>query len=184
MIHLKKQGAAFLLARLNPELSRTVCCVSIRYMCRPLSPSFSLSYEVKASSATPAKLHVNINCPAVLTKGFANKCFAFEGALFLSSKCSSSDFFQVRPNWFFNSSLFTSAVSWVAQFRRFLNTPRSSFFRQLSSCFAVTRAIHQGRAVFLSSTLFRGVHLLPASQCPGVDSRSTLCQCLLPTLVH
>ena len=108
--------ASFLLARLNPELSRAVCCVSIRYMCRPLSPSFSLSYEVKASSATPAKLHVNINCPAVLTKGIANKCFADEGALFLSSKCSSSNFSQVRPHWFFNSSLFTSALRWVAQF--------------------------------------------------------------------
>ena len=158
MIHLKKQVASFLLARLNPELSRAVSCVSIRYMCRPLSPSFSLSYEVKASSTTPAKLHVNINCPAVLTEGFANKCFADECALFLSSKCSSSNFSQVRPNWFFNSSLFTSGLRWVAQFRRFLDTPRSSFFRQLSRCrcFAITRAIHHGRAVILVKPLSSG----------------------------
>ena len=150
MIHLKKQVAFFLLARLNHELSRAICCVSIRYACRILSPSFSLSYEVNASSATPAKLHVNINGPAVLTKRFANKCFADEGALILSSKYSSSNLSQVRPNWFFNSSLITSGRCWVAQLRRFLGTPQSSFFRQLSSSFAVSRAIYQTDGAFIA----------------------------------
>ena len=97
MIHLKKQVASFLLARLNPELSRALCCASIWYTCRPLSPSLSLSCEVNASIATPAKLHVNINHPAVLTKGFAIICNADEGALIAFSKYSSTRFWSYPP---------------------------------------------------------------------------------------
>ena len=128
------------------------------------SPSFSLSYEVNASSATPAKLHVNTNCPAVLTKRFASKCFANEGALILSSNYSSSKFSQVRPNWFFNSSLFTSGLCLIAHFQRFLVTPQSSFFRQLSSSFAVSRAIYQTDGAFIAFAFWG----LNSSSVPGL----------------
>ena len=159
MIHLKKQVASFLLARLNPEWSRAICCTSIWYTRRPLSPSLSLSCEVNASNATHAKLHVNINCPAVLTKGIAINGNADEGALIASSKYSSSRFSQVRPSWFPNSSLISLAFCWVAQCRRLRDTPRSSFFRQHSSSSVASRAIHQGRALFLVPFLPRGSHV-------------------------
>ena len=137
MIHLKKKVASFLLASLNPELSRAKCCVSFRYTLRPLSPMFSLSPEASSFNATPARLHVNNNCPAVLTKRFAIKKLCRRGRphfilevlqqFLLSSR--SNSFSLVRPNWLLTSSLFTSALCWVAQFRRFLDTPRSSLFR-------------------------------------------------------
>ena len=57
--------------RLNPELSPPTCCVSIQYTCKVLSPIFSISPEVNSSNSTTAKLLVNNNCPAVLTKVFA-----------------------------------------------------------------------------------------------------------------
>ena len=159
MIRLKKQVASFLLARLNPEFSRAICCSSIWYTRRPLSPSLSLSCEVNASNATPAKLHVNFNSPAVLTKGFAINGNADEGALIASSKYSNSRSSQDHPSWFPNSSLLTSAFCWVAKRHRLRNIPRSSFFRQLSSSFVVSRVIHQGRAVFLVAFLTRGSHV-------------------------
>ena len=159
MIHRKKQVIYFLLARLNPELSRAICCTSIWHTCRPLSPSLSLSCKVNTSNATPAKLLVNINCPAVLTKGFAINGNTDEGALIASSKYSSSRFCQDHPSWFPNSSLLTSAFYWVAQCRSLRDTPRSSVFRQLASSFVVSRAIHQGRAVFIDAFLSRGSHV-------------------------
>ena len=60
-------------------------------------------------------------------------------------------FSHVRPSWLLNSKLFTSALCCVTQFRRFLDTLRSSFQRQFSSSFIVSRAIHQERVVFLVS---------------------------------
>ena len=143
MIHLKKQLASFLLARLNPELSRAICCTSIWYTRRTLSPRRSLSCEVNAANALHAKLHVNINCPAVLTKGFAINGNADECALIASSKYSSSMLSQVHLSWFPNSSLLTSAFCGVAQCNRLRDIPRSNFFRQPSNPLVVSTAIHQ-----------------------------------------
>ena len=169
----KKQVASFLLARLNPELSRAICCISVWYTWRLFPPSLSLSCKVNASNAPPAKLHVNINCPAVRTKGFAINGNADDGVLIASSKYSSCRFSQDRPNWFPNSSLLNSAFCWVAQCRCLPDTPRSSSFRHLSSSFVVSRAIHQGRAVFLAAFLSRGsnVTCFPMSWC-CVESHS------------
>ena len=115
MIHLKKQVAFFLLARLNPELSRALCWTSIWYTRRPLSPRLSLSCGVNASNATPAKLHVNINCPAVLTKRSAINGNADEGALIASSKYSSSRFSQDRPRWFPSQSRAVFLVAFLSR---------------------------------------------------------------------
>ena len=156
IIHLKKQLACFLLARLNPELSRAMCCTNNRYTRIPASPSLSLSYEVDASNATPARRYENRNYPAVLTKGIAINDGADEGALIASSKYSSTKFSRVRPSWVCNSSLLTSALCWMAQLRRFRDTSRSIPFRQFSSSFVVSRAVHQGRALFLVAPYSRG----------------------------
>ena len=145
--------ASFLLARLNHELSRATCYISNRYTCKPFSPNFSLSPEVSSSNV---KLHVNTNCPAVLTKGFAIKGCADEGALISFSKYSNNSFSQFRANWLLNSNLLTSGLCCVAQFRRFLDTPRSNFFRQLFNSFVVSGAIHQERALFLYNPFSRG----------------------------
>ena len=55
MIHLKKQVASFLLARLGPESSRATCCIINWYICRQLSPNFNLSHDFRSSNATPVK---------------------------------------------------------------------------------------------------------------------------------
>ena len=138
-----------------------------QHLVRAYPPNLSLSYEVNASNETPARLHENSNCPAVLTKGFAINDDADEGALIASSKYSYSKFSQVRSSWLCNSSLLTSALCWVAQFRLFRDTPPSSPFRQLSSSFMVSRTIHQRRAVILVALLSRGslVTCLPVSWC-------------------
>ena len=60
------------------------------------------------------------------------------------------------PRWHVNSKLFTSAFCCVTQFRLVLNTLQSSFFRQISSSFIVSRAIHQERVVFFVSPFPRG----------------------------
>ena len=112
-----------------------------------LSPCFSLSYEVNASNATLATVHENINCPAVLTKGF--------------------------PKIF----------SPMRMPRHFLDTPRSSFSGN-SPCLSQYPGLSTRGEHYCSSILFQVGHFLPASQCPGVTSRSILCQCLLPTFVH
>ena len=149
-------GSIFSPCKTFPELSQATCCVIIRYTCKPLSPNFSLSPEVSSSNATPVKLHVNNKCPAVLIEGFANKSCADKGALISCSKYPSNSFSQVRPIWFLNSRLFTSALCCVAQFRLFLDTARSNFFRQPSNSFVVSTAIHQERAVFLVNPFSRG----------------------------
>ena len=74
----------------------------------------------------------------------------------LVSEYSSSNFSQIRPSWLINSKLFTSAFYCSAQFRLFLHTPQSSFFRQISRFFNQCRAIHQERAVFLANPFSRG----------------------------
>ena len=129
--------------------------------------SFNLSCEVNTSSYIPTKLHANISCPAVLTKGFAINGNADEGVLIASSKYFRSRFCQVRFSWFPNSNLLISAFYWVAQLRRLRDTPRSSFFRQSSSFFMVSRATHQGRAVFLVAFLSRGLlaNCFPVAWC-------------------
>ena len=166
-IHLKKQVAFLLLARLNPEFSRAMCCTNIWYTRIPASPSLSLSYEINVSNANLARLLENSNCPAVLTKGFAFNDEADESALIASSNYSSSKFSQDSPSWLCNSSLLTSALCWVAQFRLLRDTPQSSPFRLFPSSFVVSRAIHQGRAMFLVAPHLRGllVTCLPVSWC-------------------
>ena len=161
MIHLKKQVASFLLARLNPELSRATCCISLRYSCRHFSSSIILSYEVSASSATRGKLQVNINCPAVLTKGFANKGCADEGALISSSKYSNSNFSQVHPSWRLNSNLFTSALCWVVKIRRLLDTPRSSFFQAALQFFRSIQGCPRGASGVSQRFFSRGSFAMP-----------------------
>ena len=106
---------------------------------------------------------------ALRTKGFAINGNADDGALIASSKYSSSRFSQDCPNWFPNSSLLTSAFCWVVQCRRLRNTPRSSSFRRFYSSFVVSRAIHQGRAVFLVALFSRGLSVtcFPLAWCCG-----------------
>ena len=82
------------------------------------------------SSSIPPKLHANISCPAILTKGFAINGNADEGVLIASSKYFSSNFCQVRLSCFPNSNLSISDFGWVTQWRRLRDTPRSSFFMQ------------------------------------------------------
>ena len=142
---------------------------------RLLLPSFNLSCEVNNSSSIPTRLHANINCPAVLTKGLAINGNADEGVLIASLKYSRSRFCQVRFSWFPNSNLLNSAFCWVAQLRHLRDTPQSSFFRQSSSSFMVSRAIHQGRAVFIVAFLSRGslATRFPVAWC-SVESQSLL----------
>ena len=179
MIHFQEQVAAFLLARLNPELSRSMCCTNMWYTRNSLSPSLSLSYEVNASKAVPADLHENSNCLAVLAKGFAINDGADEGALIASSKYSGNNFSQVRPILLSNSSLLFSALCWVARFRRFRDALRSSPFRGFSNSIVVSKAIQQGRA-----HLSQEGHLSLASQYPCVVSKSILYGQPLLTFVH
>ena len=124
-------------------------------------------------SSIPTRLHANISCPAILTKGFAINDNADEGVLIASSKYSRSRFCQVRFSCFPNSNLLISVFYWVAQLRRLRDTPQSSFFRQSSSSFMVSRAINQGRAVFLVAFLSRGflVTRFPVAWC-SVESHS------------
>ena len=49
MIHLKKQVASFLHARLGPESSRATCCIINWYICR------QLLHDFRSSNATPVK---------------------------------------------------------------------------------------------------------------------------------
>ena len=181
--HLKTHMASFLLARLNPELSRATCCMSIRYTCRPLSPNFSLSPEVSSSNANPARFQLNNNCPAVVTKGFAIKGCAYEGALNSFSKYSSNSFSQVSSNWL--STLIYSP-------RLYVWWPNSDFFWTLRnpviSCSLPFLSSYprlstkSGR--YFSLTVSRGGHWSLVFQCSGVDSRSIPCRCPLSTFVH
>ena len=180
MIHLKKQDASFLLARLNPYLSRAICCTSIWYTRRPLSPSLSLSCEVNASNAALAKLHVNINCSAVVTKGFAINGNADESALIASSKDSSCRFSQVCPSWFPNSSLLTSAFCWEAQCCRLRDTPRSSFSGN-SPVLSWSPELSTMVERCPSSHFSQEDRTSLASQWQGVESKAIPCRRPLPT---
>ena len=103
-------------------------------------------HEVRSCTETPARHHANSNLHSVLIKVFA---LADKGARISFSKFSSRNFFQVRPSWLLSSILLTSDFCCATQFRHFLDTPLSSFFKQLSGSLIVYRAIHQERAVFL-----------------------------------
>ena len=98
-----------------------------------LSAQFKFIVRGQRFQCHSRKTHVNINCPAVRTKGFAINGNADDGALIASSKYSNSRFYQDCPKWFPNSSLLTSAFCWVAQCRRLLDTLRSSPFSGLQS---------------------------------------------------
>ena len=121
---------------------------------------FLFSYEFRSFKAFSAKHHVNNNWRSVWVKMFAIRGWADEGGLISFSMCSSTNFTHVRPNWLLKSNLFTSAFCCLAQFRRFLDTPRCSFFRQFSSFSIVSRAIHQEGAVFLVNPFSRGSFLI------------------------
>ena len=121
---------------------------------------FLFSYEFRSFKAFSANHHVNNNWRSVWVKMFAIRGWADEGVLISFSKCSSTNFTHVRPSWLLNSNLFTSAFCCLAQFRRFLDTPRSSFFRQFSSFSIVSRAIHQEGALFLVNPFSRGSFLI------------------------
>ena len=117
---------------------------------------FIFSHEFRSFNATSAKHHLNNNWRSIWAKMFAIRSWADEGALISFSRYSSSNFSYVRPSWFLKSNWFTSAFCSFAHFQRFLDTPRSSFCRQFSSSFIVSRAIHQERVVFLVSLFLRG----------------------------
>ena len=85
----------------------------------------------------------------VRVKQFAIRSWEDEGGLISFSKYSSSNISDVRLSWLLNTNLFTSPFCCSAQFRLFLDTPQSSFFRQISSFSIGSRAIYQERAVFL-----------------------------------
>ena len=148
-----------------------------------LVAQFKFVVRGHASNATPAKLHVNIHCPAVLTKGFAINGNADEGALIASSKYSSSRFSQDRPSWLPNSSLLTSAFCWVAQCRR-LRAPRDQVSLVNSPVLSWCPELSTKAERCFSSHLSREGRTTLASQWPGVASKATPCGCPLPTFVH
>ena len=175
MIHLKKQVASFLLARLYPEISDSTIDTAVG-LCHS-------TREIRSSNATPAKQHVNNSCPSILTKGFVIRGGADEGVLISSSKYTSNSFSHFLANWFFNSSLFTTVFCCVAEFRRFLDNPRSSLFRQLSSPFLVPKLSTKSERYF-SLTFSQGDNLSLVLLLPGVDSRSTLHLYPLSSFLH
>ena len=93
-------------------------------------------------------------------KGSPSEVGQMRYGLISFSKCSSTNFSHVRPSWPLNSNLFTSAFFCYAQFRRFLDTPRCSSFRQFSSFFIVSKLIHQEGAVLLVNPFSRGSFLI------------------------
>ena len=141
---------------LTQVLREATYCIIIRYTCKLLSPNFSLSHEFRSSNATPAKHNVNKNWRWVRVKEFVIRSWADEGGLISFPKYSSSNFSHVQPSGLPNSNLFNAAFWCLTQFRSFLDTPRSSFFRKFSNSFIVSRSIHQERVVFLVSPFSRG----------------------------
>ena len=174
MIHLTKQVASFLLARLNPELSRAICCVSIQYTCRSLSACFSLLCEVSVSRATPTKIDINFNCPASLTKRFASTVLPMR----VPSFCAQNTPAAVSPK-------FVPAGSSTLVYSPLPSVGYSSFEvfwshrDQVSSgsplVFLQYPRLSSRGEQYLSSILFPWGHLLLVFHCPGVDSRSILC---------
>ena len=136
---------------LTQVLHEATYCIIIRHTYELLSPNFSLSHEFRSSYGTPVKHHVKQNRRSVRVKGFAIRSWADEGGLISFSNYSSSNLSDVRPSWLLNTNLFTSPFCCSTQFRLFLDTPQSSFFRQFTSFFIVSRAIHHERVVFFVS---------------------------------
>ena len=75
--------------------------------------------------------------------------------LFVSAY-SSSNFSYTRPSLASQLQVIHLCFLLRNQLRRFLNNLQSSFCRQFSSSFIVSRAIHQERVVFLVSLFSRG----------------------------
>ena len=145
---------------LTQVLHEATYCILIRYTCK-----FCTRTSVcHMSSDLPMQLQTRTTCKknrrSVRVKRFAIRSWADEGWLISFWKYSSSNFSHVRPSWLLNSNLFTSAFCCFAQFRRFLDTPRCSFFRQFSSFFIVSKPIHQEGAVFLVKPFTRGSILI------------------------
>ena len=160
-------------------LHEATYCISIRYTYKLLSPNFPLSHEFRSSNASPAEHRVNFNWPSFRVKGFAIRGWADEVWPHLVLEVLLTNCSHVRPSWLLNSNLITSAFCCLPQFLRLLDTPRCSFFLQLSYPGLTTR--NEQCSSWIPS---QGDHFWFVARRSAVDSSAAWSNILHHYLVH